>query len=132
MEAEGALHIEGAVVQPGYGFIVKTAQLVVAPAGHGEAVGVGCAELQLDLARDGKGFVSFGQFLLEPFVQVVVVWVILVFKWIERVVIVQTIGADENAVACAKIADAGQVDGIGKGERGGTDPPGDGLAIALG
>src|SRR5438045_1021177 len=117
MEAEGALHIEGAVVQPGYGFIVKPPQLVVAPAGQGEAVGVGGAELKLNLARDGEGFVSFGQFLLKPFIQVVVVGVVLVLKWIERVVIVQTIGADKNAVACTKITGAGQVDGIGKSER---------------
>lgn len=115
-------------MQPGDGFAIYAAQLIISPAGNGQMVGIFRREFEFDLAGDGKRLSSFRDFLLEPVVQIVMIGMVPVFKWVQRIIIVDA--HLTRKFSRAEVPGAGKRKRFRKSKRGGTDPARHPLTIA--
>ena len=96
-ETEVAAGVNDTAVQAGNALPINTAHFGGAPAGWIQSQRIVRGELEGNRARHGEGFLAFGQFLLEAFIQIVVIRMEGMQEWVERMIVRQQPGALQRA-----------------------------------
>lgn len=114
------------------GFVVGAPDLGLSPAGESEIVWVCGGKVEGDLPVDCEGFLAFRQLLLKPCIQIVVVGMVEMLEWIDRIVIIQRHMAGKRARSSSEIARAAHCNRSTKAKSRAAESPPHGLSVPQG